>query len=154
MQIGDIVLVKGPGIISEAIEWAENGAYSHVCMYAGNGKVIEAQGARPIGYRSLSFYEGHYDIGYVNATREQRLRTLHSAESKIGQKYGWGLIFVLFLKLVLHINRPYNKHMGLVCSNFVVDAWKDGGVIITKDDKPTPQTVADSPEITIEVKSR
>lgn len=149
-NIGDAILVWGDSLVDDAIEWVESGKYAHVAFYAGNGQVLEANSGRTIGYRSLEDYKGRYDIGRINDPNAKRYTAMFYARQQIGQGYGWKLVFLMFLKLVLHINKPYDKAYGEVCSNYFCNAWGYADIIITNNDKPTPQDIADSPAITIE----
>lgn len=146
---GDLVLIRGATFFGELIEWAENGEYAHVALYAGNGQILEANGHRRTGYAPLSKYAGEYDIGRIEATDAQRMQALAYAESKIGTRYAWGLIVSIVLKLVFHINRPYQSKTAFICSSYVVEAWRSAGKLLTRADKPTPQDLAESPRVSI-----
>lgn len=147
---GDLIFVKGRGPIKSVIDWAENGIYHHVAVYAGNGQVLEAQGGRRIGYAPLSEYEGTFDLGKVlDVTEAQRIEAMVAAKKRIGAAYSWKLVILLALKLLFHVNRPYHKRNAEICSTYAVDLWADAHVLLTNADKPTPQDLADSPRISI-----
>ena len=149
--LGDLIFVHGTGPISRAIEWAENGPYSHVALYAGRDRVLEAQDNRKSGYAPLSKYEGVYDIGQVRGvTNMQRMEAVAFARRHIGARYAWGAILVLALKLLLHLQIPYKQRLHeFICSFYVADAWSFAGKVLTNEPNPTPQDLANSPEINI-----
>jgi cell wall-associated NlpC family hydrolase len=143
LQVGDIIFVKGDDLISRVIEFAENGPYSHVAIYAGNGQVIEAQGGRTIGFNNLSVYK-NYDVGRVDMTDFQREALIRYAKTQFGKRYDWELVYVLFLKLVLHINKPYQEKTRRICSTFVRDCFDHVGITLTKIENCTPEDLAES----------
>lgn len=151
LQIGDLILVRGNGPIDRLVEWAENGRYSHIGIYAGGDLILEAQGMRKVGYAHLGAYTGEYDVGHVfGATDSQRQAALASATKRIGRRYAWRLIVLLALKLLFHLDRPYKEEAALICSTYALDVWRDAGINLTNADKPTPQQIADSPVIVIQ----
>lgn len=150
LNIGDLVFVWGATFIDKAIDWAENGRYSHVALYIGSGNVIEAYPFQKVRVRALADYNGRYDVGHVYTAMSIRAKVYAYAYSQIGRGYGWKTILFLFLHLVLHSKCKYNRDKGIICSVFAHQAWKRAGKPLTHKLVPTPQDLADSPLVHIE----
>lgn len=149
---GDLIFVRGTSPLSRGIELAEHGRYSHVAIYAGDGKVIEAQGGRTVGYNDLAAYAGKYDVGRVQCALFRRKQVLEYAKKQFGIRYDYTLIAFLFMKLTFQMDwsLKYKEHQAFICSTLVNDAWGESGVRLCPNDYPTPQELADSPLVQIE----
>lgn len=150
MRIGDIILVRDDEILGQLIDWAESGIYSHVAIYIGDEKIIEAQGLKVVGITSLDTYP-FYDVGSVDLSDEEREDLVRYALTQIGTRYDWLLIFLLFLRLKLHINVPYKKRSRTICSTFVRDCFLHSGIKLTDIENCTPQEIANSPELKLNI---
>ncbi len=154
LLVGDLIFVRSTELLGLAIEWAENGVYSHVAIYAGDGQVLEAEGGRTIGYRALKDYDGKYDIGHVQAVNctptPKRVKVLKEAERFIGKKYDWKLDVLLAIKLLFHVTLSYEEKNKFICSTYAARVWKAAGLPLSNILYPTPQDLANSPLITIE----
>ncbi|SPF51238.1 conserved hypothetical protein [Candidatus Desulfosporosinus infrequens] len=151
LHIGDLVLVRGKGIISEAIERVENSCYSHVAGYVGHGELIEAEGLRRTGYARVSKYKGCADVfRYNNLTREQRWRILELATYSVGERYDWWLDFIEFMRYTFGVIVPYREPPNLrICSNLWAGIYSDTDIDLCPGIKyPTPKDVSGSKLLT------
>ncbi|WP_407310486.1 hypothetical protein [Desulfosporosinus sp. SB140] len=130
LKIGDILAVKGNGLISEAIEAVEHSQYSHIAGYVGNGQLIEAEGFRKTGYALLSKYKGIADVfGCDEATDYQRQQMLKLAQWNIGGHYDYVLLGIELVRYELGVWLPYKEVPKIrVCSTLWAGIYRDVGL--------------------------
>lgn len=148
MQAGDIIFVRGDDLLDELIEWAEDGVYSHVALYVGDGFVIEATGGNRIKLARLSSYAS-YDVGSVSMTDQQREDLIAYAMTQQGKRYDWALIGIIALRLLLRIDIPYAERALRICSTFIRDCFDYIRIQLTEIVNCTPQELSESKLINI-----
>lgn len=132
-QMGDAILIHDDrgGILSDGIEWFENGRCSHVEIYVGSGEG-KTIGARIDGVRchSLSeYYKDHYTVTVrriKNIRLDQAARMKETAYGMVAKKWAYGftsyLGFVAFRILhkvgvdLMWLPNPTNLPGMPVCS--------------------------------------
>lgn len=146
LEIGDLILVKGTGLISKAIEDIEHSQYSHVAIYVGNNQLIEAEGFEKTGYVSIDKYKGQADVyKHVYLTEFDKRNLLKYLKEQVGTKYDYLLLLWEFLRYVKHIALPYKEYHSHICSTLANDAYQDikvflcPGIIL-----PSPADIAES----------
>jgi len=147
LQTGDIIAIRGKGIISEAIEEVTNSRYSHICGYVGNRQLIEAEGFRKTGYADVSEYKGCADVfRCISMTREQRENVLKQALFNVGGHYDWMLLPWEFIRYVTGIMLPYREPpKARICSVLWAGIYQDAGINLCPGIRyPTPAEVAES----------
>ena len=163
-QMGDAILIhtEKPNIISEGIEWFENGKVSHVDMYVGGG------GGSVIGYtkhgctqRSLScYYKPYYTIVVrrikgLTVTQASMMKDAAYKDLVEDRPYDFlsftGFIWMCTLNK-LGIKNPFKKDnpvqgRGKVCST-AYDSWalRAGLDLFTDigEEATTPQHILES----------
>lgn len=148
LQVGDLIFVRGEDIISDVINWAEHGKYSHVAIYVGDGQVIEAQGGRRISLAPLSNYR-KYDVGKVDMTDQQREDLIKYAMTQRGLPYDWLLIFIIAVRLLFRINIPYIERSARICATFARDCFEHVSITLTDIVNCTPEELGESSKIII-----
>lgn len=143
---GDLILVKGAGIISKAIEDVEHSPYSHVAGYVKPGELIEANGWRKTGYQALDYYRGCANVFRCKLTGTERKTIMEYVAKEVGGRYDYGLLFVELLRYELHLLMPYKEPpKNKICSVLWVDAYRSAGVDLCPGvSYPSPADVANS----------
>jgi uncharacterized protein YycO len=131
--------------MDRVIEWFEVGWASHAALCDGDGNVIEAR-LHGIAVRPESEYATD-GVAYraLNSTPEQAARAVKFARSLVGTPYGFKDVLVDGLRYLLHINAPKLAGRHLDCSCLVNEAWKAGGITLTRRQVPSPADLAASP---------
>lgn len=130
---GDALLVEGKQRFSKAIKYLTQSNWSHVALYVGDGRLIEAD--LEFGVRELSleeYSEFHTRICRPkNLTQEDLNKLINFTRSKIGGKYDIQLVTDL-LKIVINPKskmRNVLQHLGssdpteVICSSLIADAF-------------------------------
>lgn len=145
MKVGDVVLVKGKEIVDEIIEDVENSNYSHVAVYVGNNRMIEAVGFKKTGYVNVNKYETESDVFRLNGLSEmQKLKLLNYLNKQVGSYYNYFLLLWEFFRYEFHLLLPYKKDFNShICSTLVNDAYKSIGINLCPHIKyPSPADIA------------
>lgn len=147
MQIGDICLDKGSGLLSKAIEEFEHSKYSHATAYVDNNLLIEAEGFETTGAVAIEKYHGQLDIfSHDDLTEQQREGIKKYLESQVGSHYDYLLILIEAIRYGLHIVLPYREPFkSHICSTLVADAYKLVGIDLCPGIKyPSPGDLSQS----------
>ena len=141
---GDILACKNNSYLSKFIRFLTKSKFSHLAIIVNKNEIIEADGIiGHICYRNISEYKNYADIYTCdNLTDEQRNNICKYAISKVGQKYDYYLLFVLFVKQVFGVKIRIRDGEKDICSELVNDAYFNGaGVILSKKRFPIPDDV-------------
>jgi len=146
MNIGDLVLVRGIGIVSDIIEDIEHSSYSHSAGIVSDGTIIEAQGFQITNYVPLSKYKGMADIFTCDIlTDKQREEIVEYVRKEVGSHYDWLLLLLEGIRYLFHIIIPYKEHKNRICSTLWNDAYKSVGVDLCPNIKyPSPADLSKS----------
>lgn len=147
LRPGDLIIVRGVGWISEAIEHVENSPYSHVAGFVGHNDLIEAEGFRKTGYAPVFNYKGCADVFRCDAlTAEQRKKIPNSAAWQVGGRYDYVLLFVELIRYWFGVMVPYREPPNArICSVLWAKIYRDAGVDLCPGIKyPSPADVAQS----------
>lgn len=129
LKPADLILVRGSGWISHAIEDVEHSPYSHVAGLVKTNELIEAQGFRPIGYQGLDTYKGCADVYRCDeATDEQRKAIVEYVTKEVGGHYSYLLLAWEFVRYETGILLPYNPGPNRICSYLWADAYRKNGL--------------------------
>lgn len=139
LKPGDLVFVWGTGITSWAIEEITHGP-SHVAIYIGNGKLIEAQGFTKVRIIDLSFYDDCITkvIRFEDLAVDKGILWLTNEE--LGREYDYRDIFILFVQCVFRIKIPWHEGKRVLCSRLARDFLFRCGLLIP-DKNMTPRDV-------------
>lgn len=152
MQIkpADLILVRGTGIISEAIEDVEHSPYSHVAGVASliiGTELIEAEGFRRTGYQALSHYAGHADVFRCDSlTIYDRKKIRELAEREVGGHYDYALLFIELIRYWFGVILPYREPpKARICSVLWAGIYREAGIDLCPGIRyPSPADVAQS----------
>ncbi|MDQ0976604.1 hypothetical protein QFZ31_006656 [Neobacillus niacini] len=121
MKAGDIIFVRGTGIISRLVRFFDKGKFSHVAIAVSDTHVIEAD-----WYMRSNIVEFHYEdyeIVSLNLTDNQRQHIPLTAIKYEGKMYDY--IQVLGYIFKSRLNNP--RH--LICSELVYNILSEVGYI-------------------------
>lgn len=141
---GDLIFRRGTALISDAVRWADDGAYSHVglLVHVAHGwQVIHAAPAAMPGHAdvvrrtALERFEAPrraraIAIYHVDSTPAQRNRAVAAARATLGQPFGFDAD-------------------GTYCSELVWSAWRDAGVSLEVAFTPVHLPLADGDYLTL-----
>ena len=147
LKIGDIILVRGQGIISDIIKDISHSKYSHTAIYIGNDLIIEAEGFKKTGYVSINKYKGTADVFRCdNLSDRKRAKIAEYLKGQVGGQYDWLLLFLEFLRYVFHTTIRYKEKFNChICSMLGGDAYKTIGVFLCPGIKyPSPGDISES----------
>lgn len=147
LRIGDLILVKGTGLISEAIEAVEHSPYSHVTGYVDHSELIEAEGFRRTGYAPISKYKGCADVfRCIYADRESRQDILKHATYQVGGRYDYALLFVELIRYWFGVMVPYREPPNArICSVLWAGIYRDVGIDLCAGIRyPSPADISQS----------
>ncbi|KIL38297.1 hypothetical protein SD70_27160 [Gordoniibacillus kamchatkensis] len=116
MNPGDLIFVSGIDVISRIIRWVTESKYSHVAIYVGGGRVIEAQAFRKVGFQELAYYEGKYDVKPIRLREPQRIHGLVWILNQRGRPYSYWSDFVILLRCLFNIHIPWHEGLAIICS--------------------------------------
>ena len=95
----DLILVRGVGFVSEAIEGVTKSPYSHVGIVVKENELIEAEGFKRTGYNDLDAYHGLADVyRYDVATDKQRQQIVDYLTKEVGTHYCYALLLWEFIR--------------------------------------------------------
>jgi len=142
-KIGDILACKNNSFLSFAIRFLTKSKYSHLAIIINENEAVESDGiAGFIKHKNINEYKNYADVYTCdNLTDEQRINIGKYAVSKVGQKYDYYLLFVLFVKFVFGIKIKIKDSENDICSELVNDAYKSVGLELSKKRFPIPDDV-------------
>jgi hypothetical protein len=127
LQLGDVVLERGSGVVSAAVAGATNGHYSHALMWVGGGNFIEAM---PDGVRSLSVVR--VPVVQRRNWRLLRVAAEHQALAASAANVARNLAFSAYDKVgairSVMAPRAYPKPSYRFCSQLVAEAYEAVGL--------------------------
>lgn len=146
LRIGDLILVKGTGLISEAIEHVEDSPYSHVAGYVGHDELIEAEGFQRTGYAPVSKYKGCADVFRFGLAPSTRDRIVELAKWSIGGHYDYALLFVELIRYWFGVMVPYREPPNArICSVLWAGIYRDVGIDLCAGIRyPSPADISQS----------
>jgi len=151
LKQGDVLAYKGDknSPISNIVKIMTKSQYSHLCLYISDDNAIEADGIKgDINYVDIKNYKGRLDIYTCSSLTDlQRKQVCDYAISRIGQKYDYWLLFVLFLRKLFKLRFKLKDRDEDVCSELVNDSYTKGGCKLVKKRYPNPQEVISSKKL-------
>ena len=151
LQRGSILFIRSHEVISSAIRRVLHCQYSHVAIYMGDGKVIEADWKGVIR-NPYSRYVNNpdYTVEILNPglTDEQMDIFLRFVTSKIGDGYDYSLFLGNFLSRIFHRSRRvmglWNVENNWICTELVSSGMEEAGILFIF---PTSQVTPEDLEI-------
>lgn len=118
MNPGDLIFVHGTSLVDRIIRWVTKSQYSHVAIYIGDGKIIDAHPFRKVGINLISIYSGDYDIKSlpVTVTHEQLNVGLYWLYLQRGRHYSYWSDFVILLRCLFGIKLSWHEGASIICS--------------------------------------
>jgi len=121
---GDIIFVGSSGWIARAIRWGDPFQYTHVAVYLGNGKIIEADGGK-VRISSLGRYfpaKGFSgEVVRLKMSHAQQKLFVSLLKGEVNFKYDYKLIFILWLLGLFGVSRNLLTYESSrkICSNLI-----------------------------------
>lgn len=113
MQAGDLIFVRGKGIIPSLIRLFDKGQFSHVAIAVSNTHVMEAEWNTKLRIAPLNY--DNYEIVTLPLTPLQRDLIVHGAIQLTGKWYGYLDILGILLKNRIRFSDPN----AFICSEAV-----------------------------------
>jgi len=146
LLLADLVIVRGTSPFDRVIEDVEHSPYSHVVGYVGGGLVIQAEGCKPTGYASLSFFAGQPVFRCALLAEGQRRQIVDWVTDRIGSHYAYGLLLWEWARYALHVVLPWwIEQRKYICSTLWADAYRAAGMNLCPGIRfPSPADLAQS----------
>lgn len=113
MKKGDIVFVRGRGLISSAVRLFDGrGEFSHVAVAVSENHVIEASSFQRVQINPMSHKD--YEIVDLELTPYEQNLIVHLAIELIGKWYDYRLIFAIMF------SREFHNPNALICTELVL----------------------------------
>lgn len=149
IEIGDVLLVKGKGLVSFLVKLFTRSKYSHVALAVSNNRVIEIDWKYRLQIRSIEHEE--YDVYRLNRglTNEETFIILSYVYSLIGSKYDFSKIFSLVFEILFSRRgkRIFDNPNKFICSDIIDSAYQKIGVDLVPhyaDQDTTPDDLSKS----------
>ena len=137
-RIGDYGIVKTNGWAARFIQVGTASRWNHAFIYIGDGKIVEAN---PTGVEisPVSKYPKIAWNQHEELTDAQRQKIVKRAKAFIGEKYGFGAILVIALKIlglkvIPTLRKAAENENSVICSQLV--AWSYSVAKNKLSDKP------------------
>lgn len=129
VRAGDVVFVRGKGIISTLIKWIDKGEFSHVVIALENGNCINAEYGTRISI--VPFEYDDYKVIDLKLTKEEKKILNRIAQNYVGKKYDYGEILHILLKRFFKYKgrNRFNSPNNYICSGLVNDLLTSIGKI-------------------------
>jgi hypothetical protein len=144
---GDLILVRGVGLLQDVIQVVTHSPYSHMAGVVKPNELVEADALRKTGYQGLDYYAGCADVFTCDmATDEQRMRIVAYVSKYLGRRYsylliGWELLRYAFGVLLM----PSKDWDPIICSTLWANAYRKAGLEPCPGIRfPTPADIANS----------
>jgi uncharacterized protein YycO len=107
LQKGDsIFTLDTKSTISRVITYFDQGAWSHVATYVGDGRIIEAIGEGAVERSIEAYHDSRYRLGiyrHSGITPEQIDTYIAFMRSTVGDRYSYRKVFLVGLRIVMGI---------------------------------------------------
>ena len=155
-RVGDLIMVHRHTPLETLTEWGEEiellrhhqqwpnrPVYGHVCVYIGNGTIIEALG-RGLTVSKLSKYIGEADVWSHDVSGYDRDQIRHASIHmyRLGYGYSWWLDFLLALRMLFAYPVHWKQRKRVNCSAFAYDVWQYAWHKIAKHRACSPEDIA------------
>lgn len=133
MRRGDIVFVKGKGIISKLVSLVDgNGRFSHVSIAVFEDRVIESNLDTKVAIREFDA-EMYSDIEVIDLglTTRQRREVYFEAKKLIGKKYDYIQLFWYLIRKPFNLKgkNKLNNPNNIICSELVYIVLDKAGIL-------------------------
>lgn len=121
-MVGDVIFVKGTGLVSRMIRFVTKGKWSHCAIFLNEDTILETEWStkcRIININDTDYLEKEHEIVNVQLNEEQENLLKVISYMSLGKKYDFWLIFKLFIKSVFGLKVNKNSYEKLVCSELV-----------------------------------
>lgn len=150
MIVGDVMLMRGKGILSWLIRYFSKGNYSHCACYIGHGLCVESS-FWGVQVNQTTKHE-EYDVYYrPDATPEQLQDAVGWMLNRVGAGYDFMGFFGIFRSIVLRKkSNPWDDKSRYWCSELLADGYINAGINIEVEHdtwKVSPQGLADVLEL-------
>lgn len=133
-RVGDYGTVRTSGVPAALIRLGTRSPVNHAFIYAGNGRIVEAQPGGAV-WTELHYTNIHWSDHFL--TRDQRWSIAKAAHSMLGTRYGWADIAALSFACAGIRSHAIDKRIErtdrLICSQLVDKAYELAGLHLFTD---------------------
>lgn len=149
LKQGDILACKNNSFLSRFIRYITKSNFSHLAIVVNEHEAIESDGiAGFIKHKNINEYIDYASVYTCDSLSEgQRKNICQYAISKVGEKYDYYLLFVLFCRYMFGWKIRIKDSSADVCSELVNDSYGSIGVILSKKRFPIPDDVINNNEL-------
>ncbi len=112
-------------VLSRVIKYLDQGTWSHVGIYTGNGLMTEAIASGVVERSIEAYHHPRYRLGIYRlpVSPEQIERAIRASRSQVGKPYAFGKVFKLGVRLILGIwpkrgeRRHTTPNMGIALTD-------------------------------------
>lgn len=133
MKKGDIIFVKGKGLLSKLVSFIDGKSdFSHCAIAISNHQVVEANYDTKVAIRH--FDETRYsriEVIPIRASRVEREEIVDTALSYVGRRYDYTQIFGYLFNYIIKKKKKnrFNNPNNLICSELVFLVLEEIGVL-------------------------
>ena len=119
INAGDIVFIRGKGMISNIIKWVDNGEFSHVVIATSEFNCLTAEYNTKV--EEVPFTYDDYEVIDLGLNPIERHQITMLAREEIGKGYDYGQIIWLLTKRFLRLkgSNRFNSPNNYICSELV-----------------------------------
>lgn len=121
-MIGDVIFVKGTGLVSRMIRFVTGGEWSHCAIFLDDNTLLETEWStkcRIINIEDTDYLEKEHEVISIPLTQEQKELLQVVTYMTLGKKYDFWLILKLLIKCLFRTKIKKNSYETLVCSELV-----------------------------------
>lgn len=149
LQIGDIILYRGKGILSKLVCFFTKSKYSHVSMMISNRHIIEANWNKKSNISNFKFNPKRMEVYRFKdgLSAEQQISIVQDSYDFLNKYYDYGQIFGYILEFFTGKRKknPFNSSSKLICSELVDRAYLKINIDLVEyraDGNVTPEDIA------------
>lgn len=122
VMVGDVLFVKGTGLVSKMIQWVTGGKWSHCAIFLDENTLLETEWStkcRIINIEDTDYLTKEHEVIPIKLTKDQEELLKVVTYMTLGKKYDFWMIFKLFLKSIFGWKVKKHSYDTLVCSELV-----------------------------------
>ena len=147
MQAGNILLVRGSGLISWIIKVVTHSEYSHVALVISETEIIEIDSFKRVSIRKNPY--SNYDLIHVlDIPDRKRDKVVAFAKAQLGKQYDYAQLLEILFEMVFHTRLYLNSKNKLICSELIDLAFMSQRINLVPGKRRgcvTPEDIAESP---------
>ena len=119
IKAGDVVFIRGKGLISWLVKWIDQGEFSHVVIALSEDTCISAEYGTRVSI--IPFEYEDYEVIDLHLTERENIKLKINAELQVGKRYDYGEILYILLKRFFRYKgtNRFNSPNNYICSELV-----------------------------------